>query len=193
MASQPVAEDPYQAQEPGLAILNDKRTLQQLSDAGFSFASLSTLRRSIPLKGFGVTQSIASLQGSDFLEYFPADPYGGLQHIENHHEHPCPRVAAAANVHQLTVALLAEAFMVLEKPYRLLGYLKLYLTYDAAHGTYTAPEFIGSNQRCYWSSMTNTERAAMLLFVDPPTKVLHQAACIDKETCIRVCRAGHRR
>lgn len=140
--------------------------------------------RSIPLRGFAVDTPLRSLSPSEFLYYFPADKVDGLQHLQNHEQHPCSRAAAATTVHQLTVALLAEAFMRLFRIIRQLGYYQLY-TWQTSSGW---PPMIGLNQMAAWNSMTNTERAAMLLFMNPPTK---GPAGNDMETCLRVRPQGH--
>lgn len=166
-----------------------------LSGQGYRFppepAPAGGLRRSFALRGFANQQSLHGLGGAAFLEWFPSDKYGGLQHIKNHISHPCPRVAEATTVHQLTVAVLAEAFLVLEKSFRTMGYHMLFSTW--AEGRFTTPGFVGTNQHQYWESMTVTEHAALLLFSNPPTKQLGAAVTDDREVCLTVCKPGHRR
>ena len=180
--------DPDNAPQPNPSVL-------ELIGQGYRFppapAPAGGLRRSFALRGLANQQSLHDLSGAAFFEWFPSDKYGGLQHIRNHINHPCPRVAEATTVHQLTVAVLAEAFLVLEKPFRTMGYHMLFSTWAA--GQLRAPEFLGTNQLQYWESMTVTERAALLLFSNPPTKMVGPAQTDDREVCLTVCKPGHRR
>jgi hypothetical protein len=194
----PQITDPYASEDPGPSVLTRFEVVQQFCRARFNLvaygpASQRELRRSIPIRGFGVSQTLDSLSPADFLAYFPADAYGGLQHRTNHYRHPCRRVAEAATVHQLTVALLAEAFLVLRRLLRLLGYYQLYNLWDGLQREFAVPAFVGANQVEHWQGMTNTERAALLLFVNPPTKLCKAGSGQDMEACLSVCTPGHRR
>lgn len=182
-------QDPYHAQDPGDSILTERRMPDQFVQQGFNLLAYRDTtgtpqrpRRLVPLRGFANETLLRDLRPSEFLHFFPADEDGGLQHLQSHEQHPCPRAAAAATVHQLTVALLGAAFMTLISVYRQLGYYQLY----AWKGK--LPSMIGANQAGAWTSMTNTERAAMLLFMNPPTR---GPAGNDMETCLRVRPQGH--
>lgn len=199
---QTLPDDPYKSEwmqlwglyQPCDAPHANPRVLN-LCGQGYNFppapAPAGGLRRSFALRGLANQQSLHDLSGAAFLEWFPSDKYGGLQHIRNHINHPCPRVAEATTVHQLTVAVLAEAFLVLAKSFRTMGYHMLFSTWAA--GRFRAPEFLGTNQLQCWESMTVTERAALLLFSNPPTKTHAAAQATDREVCLTVCKPGHRR
>lgn len=187
-------QDPYHAQDPGHSILNNEDMLKPFVRQGFNLLAYRDTtgtpqrpRRLVPLRGFANETLLRDLRPSEFLYFFPAGEDGGLQHLKNHEQHPCTRAAAAATVHQLTVALLAAAFMTLISVYRQLGYYQLY-TWEASKQASKLPSMIGANQSGAWNSMTNTERAAMLLFMNPPTR---GPAGNDMETCLRVRPQGH--
>lgn len=177
-------QDPYHAQDPGASILSVSFVEKGFNPYCDTSGTPKPPRRLVPLRGFAVQTPLRDLSASEFLNFFPADEDGGVQHLKSHEQHPCSRAAAAATVHELTVALVAAAFMTLFKVYRQLGYYQLYI-WQTTSGW---PPMIGANQVAAWNSMTNTERAAMLLFMNPPTR---GPADNDMETCLRVRPQGH--
>jgi hypothetical protein len=142
---------------------------------------------------------LSGLNDNQWKNLFPRELH---KTIRPYPGHPCPRlaeVAAEGNVYDFGAALLTEIFLACRSTYKRLARAQQKQHADAG----TVPRFVqrgidnaGSpalrqEHRKLWTDLTDDQKAALLLFTNPPVR--RRAGKADKDACVTLYQPGEYR
>lgn len=188
----PVAPPAINSADPGWAYCQQhvERSGLRVSD------QQQTQNQHVKLLWWGNPTPLSGLQAEGTYGHFPL----AVERLRMHDGHPCPRVAAASDVHELGTALLAVLFSKCVKKYRVMGYKMRWelVAQQPAAGQpviVPAPQWVAEHatpqrplqhHEALWHAMTAEEQAALMLFTKPPVRLDHPHAGAERVACIRI-------